>query len=111
MTANAAARFRLGYQVLHHLADVLDIETGTVEGAVSRHCAQYLADRLDSAFAYGICTFHHEGCGPHADNHAVPAAVKGNSGLFNHFISSCRSRSKKAGAKPFEHMVGSDVVG
>ena len=110
MAGNAAVRFGLGDQILHHLADVLDIETRAVERAVGRHRAQHFADGLNSAFARGFRALHHQGRGAHADNHAVPAAVEGNGGLFHHLVGGCRSAGQKAGADPLHQMVGSDVV-
>ena len=86
VACNATARFDLGHQVLHHLADVLDIEPSAMKRAIGGHRAQHFAYRLDSAFPRGIQALHHECGGAHAHNHAVPAAVEGNSGVFDLFI-------------------------
>src|ERR1019366_1790798 len=51
MTANAAASFRFAHQILHHLADVVHIETGAVKRAISGDRAQHFADGLDTSFA------------------------------------------------------------
>ena len=51
MTANAAAGFRFAHQVLHHLADVLHVETSAVKRAISGHRAQHFADGLNAPFA------------------------------------------------------------
>ena len=55
MTFNAAVRFGLRDQVLHDLADVVDIETRAMESAIRRHRAQHFTDGLDAAFARGLC--------------------------------------------------------
>ena len=111
VTRNAAARFGFGHQLLHHLADVLDVETSAVESAVARHSGQHLADGLYSAFTRSVGALHHQSCGAHADNHAVPPAVEGNSGVCDHFVGGCRSTGQEASAHPIDQMVRRDVVG
>ena len=102
--------FRLGYKALHQVADVIDIKSGAMEGAIGRDSAQHLADGADSAFARGVCALDHKGRRTHAHNQAVPAAVEGECGLFHHFVGSCRSRSQKASAHPSHEVVGGDIV-
>ena len=111
MTANAAASFRFAHQILHHLADVLDIETGAVKRAIRGHRAQHFADGLDTAFAGRLRALHHQASGAHADDHAVAAAVEGNGGLFDHVVGGRCSTGQKTGAHPSDQIVGSDVVG
>ena len=80
---NAATRFSFGHQVLHHLADVLDIEASTVKRAIGGHRAQHFADGLDSALSRGIQTLNYQGGGAHAHNQAVAAAVERYGGFFH----------------------------
>ena len=110
-TRNAAARFGFGDQGLHHLADVLDIETSTVESAVARHGGQHFADGLYSSFTRGVGAFHYQSGGAHTDDHSVPAAVEGNSGICDHFVGGCRTTGQEASAHPIDQMVGCHVVG
>ena len=46
------------HELLHHLADVLDVEPGAVEGAVRGDRREHLADRGDAAFARRFGGFH-----------------------------------------------------
>ena len=110
MTANAAS-FRFAHQILHHLADVMHVETGAVKRAIGGHRAQNFADGLDAPFAGGLRAFHHQASGAHADDHAVAAAVEGKGGFFDHFVGGRCSTRQEAGAHPSEQIVGSDVVG
>src|SRR5208283_5762581 len=109
-TRNVAARFGFGHQALHHLANVLDIETSTVESAVSGLRGQHLADRLYSSFARRVGALYNQGGGTHADNHAVPPAVEGSRGICNHLVGGSRPTCQKACAHPIDQMVGADIV-
>src|SRR5208337_274400 len=110
VTRNAAARFGLGDQSFHHLADVLDIETSTVERAVVCRGAQHFTDGLYSTITGGFGALHHQSCGAHADNHTVPPAVKGNGSICHQIVGGCRSTSQEASAHPTDQMVGGYVV-
>src|SRR5208283_677016 len=96
---------------LHHLANVLDIETSAVESAVVRRSRQDFADGLYSALARGVGALHHQSRGTHADNHAVPAAVERNGGVRDHFVGGRRSAGQEASAHPIDEMVRGYVVG
>ena len=111
LSRNATVGFGLRHQVLHHLADVLNIEASAVEGAVRRDRAQHFADGLDSAFARGLGALDDKACGAHAHDQAVPATVKGSGGFFHYFVSGGRAAGQEARAKPFDGMIGGDVVG
>jgi len=93
------------------LADVLHIKASAMKSAVGSHRAQYFANGLDAPFACRLGALDHKSRGAHADDHAVPAAVKGGSSLFNHFVRSCGSAGQKAGTHPTDQIVRRDVVG
>ncbi len=111
LTRNTAPRFGFRHQRLHHLADVLNIQTSAVESAVARLCSQHFADGPYSAFARGVGALHHHGRGTHANNHAVPPAVERNGGVCDHFVGGCRSAGQEPRTHPIDQIVGSDVVG
>src|SRR5579864_6985505 len=104
-------RLRVGDQVFHHLADVLDIKASSVECAVGGDGGEYLANRLNAALTRALGTFNDECGGAHADDQSVAAAVEGNGGLGNNFVRGGSSAGEEAGAHPVDQMVGGDVVG
>src|SRR3989337_4060090 len=73
---NAKAQFSLFYDPLHHLADMVYIQAGTVESAVGGDSGKDFRDAAHAAFAYGIFGFDDQCGSTHTHQHAVAAAVK-----------------------------------
>ena len=98
-------------ELLHHLADVRDVEARAVEGAVRGHRAQHLADRLDAALARGIGRFDDDRRRAHPDDHPVPATVERDRGLLDHVVGRGGTAGQEAAADPRQQRVAGDVVG
>ena len=101
----------LATRLLHHLADVLDIQACAMEGAVGGDCAQHFADGPNAALARGFRALDHQGRGAHAHDHAVTPAIERNGCFFHDVVGGGGSAGQEAGAEPTDQMVGSDVVG
>ena len=108
---DARARFSRRDEPFHHLADVLDIEAGAVEGAVRRDRAQHLADRPQAAFAHRVGALHHDGGGAHAEQHAVAPPIERQRRLLDHVVGGRGAGGQEAGADPLDQVVAGDVVG
>ncbi|MCG3121496.1 MAG: hypothetical protein ALAOOOJD_04614 [bacterium] len=111
ITIDAPLCFRLGNQLLHHLANVIDIKTAAVKSAVGGNRAEHVANGLNAAFARRLRTFNDQRRSAHADDQAVAPAVERRRGLFNNFIRGRGAGSEKTGAKPLHQIIGSHVVG
>ena len=98
---------RVGDQLIHHLCHMSHIQAGNVETAVADFGGQQFGQRLHAAFFHFGLFFHHQGHGPHAHNHAVAAAVKGQRGLGNIGL----RRSGAGGQEGRQHPFGNGIVG
>ncbi len=88
----------------------LHVEAGAVERAVGRNRAQHLANGLKSALPCRVGALDDQTRRAHAYDQAVPAAVKGSGGFFHHFVGGGRAAGEESRAKPFNRVVGSDIV-
>ena len=111
LARNAAARFGLPDQLLHHLVDVLNVQTRAVKRAVGGDGAEHLADGPEPALVGGFRAFHHQRRRAHAHDHAVPPAVEWNGGIFDRIIGRRGAAGQEARAEPLDEMVGGDIVG
>ena len=102
MTFNPAARFGLSHQVLHHLADVLDIETSAVESAVRSHRAQDFADRSNATFARRFRALDHQTRGSHPHDQSMPAPVERNGGFFDSLNTAGKSQFSRLHSQDYQ---------
>ncbi len=109
--ARDAARLGLGDDLLHHLADVLDVEPRAVERAVRGDRAEHLADRRDPALAGGARRLDDERGGAHPEQHAVAALVERERSLLDDLVGGRGPGGEEARADPRQHLVGGRVVG
>ena len=80
---NTAFAFGLGYQVIHYLGHVGNVQAGYVETAVADFRSQHFGKRLHTAFGNFLGVFHYQRYSTHTHNHAVAAAVKRQGGFGN----------------------------
>ena len=80
-TVQAVILLRVGDQAVHYLCHVAHIQAGDVETAIGDFAGEQFSQRFHAAFSHFGFVFHHQGDSPHADNHAVAAAVKRQGGL------------------------------
>src|ERR1035438_7917089 len=111
LTRNSGLGLGFGNEIFHDLADVLNIETSGMEGAVAGHGGEDFADGLNSAVARCLRTFNDESSGSHSNNHAVSTAVERNGRVCYGFIGGCCAAGEEAGTHPLDEVVGADVVG
>ncbi len=97
-------------QVLHHQADMVYVQTRAMVGAVACLAAKYLDNAAHASLAHGVFAFHHQGTGPHAQDRAVTAAVKGQRGLVHPIVRGGCTQGQEAGTHPFHQAVAGDVV-
>ena len=105
------ARLALPDEVLHHRADVFDVESRPVECGVGGHRSEHLADRGQAALAGGGGALDHQAGGAHPDDHAVAAAVERQRRLLDDVVGRGGTGRQEAGADPAHHRVGGGVVG
>ena len=101
----------LGNQLVHDVADVVDVEARPVEGAVGHDGPEHLADRADAAFACGIGALQYEGRCPHPHDQPVAPPVERDRLFLHDLARGRRPGGQEAGAEPPEQVVGGDVVG
>ena len=65
----------------------------------------------NSAFRRGLGALYHHCCGAHADNHPVAPAIERNGHLFDHVLGGRRAAGQESRAKPFDQMIGRNIVG
>ena len=82
-----------------------------MERAVGELAAQHFAQSAHAPLAQRIFRLHHQAARPHAEQHTVAPAIKGQGRLLQHIFSGGRAGSQEAGAHPFQQVVGSDIVG
>jgi hypothetical protein len=110
MAVDAGVGLGFTHQVFHDLADVLDVETGAMESAVSGDRAQDLADGLQTAFPRQFRALDNYSRRSHANDHAVTATIKWDGSLFNGVVRCGGAAGQESGAHPIDQAVGSDVV-
>ena len=97
-------------EVLHHLTDVVRIESGAVEGAVGGDRAEDLGDGLDAASLSRRCGLDHDRRGPHAEDHAVASEVERDGGFGHDVIGGRRARGEESRPHPLEQPIAGHVV-
>src|SRR3974390_2664572 len=75
------------------------------------HGAQHFTDGPEAALPGGFSALDDQSCCPHANDHAVPAAVERNGRLFHYVVRRRCPACQDPGAHPLHQMVGSNVVG
>ena len=110
MAVDASAGLGTGDEAFHHVADVVDVESRSVKGAVGGRGPEHLADRLQAALAGGIGTLDDECGGTHAEDHPVAAAVERDRRLGDVVVGRRGTGREEAGAEPAEELVGGDIV-
>ena len=111
MAVDAPTFFGLDDHLLHDETDVIPVETTAVEGRVGGDRAQHVGDRGESALTGRVRSFDDDGCGSHAEDHAVTAAVERRRGIFHDLVGRSRSHGEEPGTDPGERGVARDVVG
>ncbi len=106
----AETRLGLADHALHHLADVIDIQAGAVEGAVGDLGGQHLADRAHAALQGRIVSLDHQRRRAHADDRAVTARVKRQRGPVQAILGRRRAGGEHARADPLHHRFAGRVV-
>ena len=106
-----AGRLGSGDHVLHHVADVVDVEAGAVEGAVGDGRAEHLADRRDPAFARRVGALDDQRRGAHPEQHSVATLIEGQGGLLDDLVSRGCAGGQEPGADPRQQLVRGRVVG
>ena len=101
----------LADHLLHHAADVIDVEAGAVERAVGRDGTEHLADRLDATLAGGLSRFDHDRRGTHAEDHSVAPLVERQCRRGDVVVGGGGARGQEPGTQPAEQLVARHVVG
>ncbi len=104
------AFFGLAHQAIHHLADVVDVEAGAVKGAVGDLAGQHLADAAHAAFLERVLRFDDQRRRAHADDRAVTALIKGQSGFVEAFLGGCCSGGEHARSDPLHQVFAGHIV-
>jgi hypothetical protein len=80
------AELGLADDVLHHPADVVDVEPRAVERGVRGHGAEHLADRGQPALARRAGALHDDARRAHADDHPVAAPIERQRGVLDDLV-------------------------
>ncbi len=111
MPVDAPAILGPAHEVFHHRTDVGDVEPGAVEGTVGRCGRQDLTDRAQSSLAGSVGAFDDRGSCPHADDHAVAAAVERERRFLHDVVDRSGAGGQESGTDPGQQGVAGDVVG
>ena len=90
--------------------DVLDVQSGSVEGRVDESGSQQFSNRGDSTLLRGLGCLEDESDGAHANDHAVATSIKGE-GCLGDFLGCGRcTRCQEACTDPLHEVVRRRVV-
>ncbi len=99
------------HQPIHHLCDMVDIQTCAVERAVASLTTEQLDHAAHPALAHGIFTLDQERAGAHAQDHTVAAPVERQRCLLDPVVGGGGAGGQKARADPAEVKLAGHIIG
>ena len=100
----------LGHQILHHMQDVIEIQSAAVERAVGDDGPQEFTDGPHTPLSRHGHVLQHQRSAAHAEEKAVPTLVEGQRGILDALVGGRGPGGQEARAVPRQHGVGSHVV-
>ncbi len=100
-----------GDQPFHDVADMRDVEPGSVEGAVGHDGIQNSAEGPDPALPRRLPAFEHDGRSPHPDDQAVPPAVERRGRVLDDIVGRGTAGGEETRTEPSHQVFRRDVVG